>query len=91
MEALDVSRGENAEDQLVRFIDHRARQNGEERPEEVMYAESVRRYHSRRRKEIAAQWYAYHSDQAERLRRSMTVLVAFHEEKARQLLEEGSA
>jgi len=87
VEALDVNRGEHAEGQLVRFIDHRARQNGEQRPEEVMYAESVRVYHARRRKEKAALWYGYHMDQAERLRRSMTALAEHHERQATNLLE----
>ncbi len=74
--------------QIDAFIERRSRQNPEQRPEEVMYAESARRYHSRRRKEMAAQWYAYHADQAERLRRTMEPLVAFHEARAAALCEE---
>ena len=73
--------------QIDAFIERRSRQNGQERPEEEMYAESVRRYHGRRRKEIAAQWYGYHMDQAARLRRTMTNLVEFHERQATKLLE----
>ncbi len=72
---------------IDRMIERRSRQSGEERPEEAMYAESVRRYHARRRQEIRAEWYAYHADQAERLRRSMTVLVEHHETQAMKLLE----
>ena len=74
---------------LDRLIERRSRREPTPDELEPSYAESVRRYHSRRRKEIRAEWYAYHADQAERLRRSMTALVAFHEAKARQLLEEG--
>ncbi len=82
---------EAAEAELNRFIDRRAETLGQERPEEVMYAESVRRHHARRRKEIRAQWYAYHADQAERLRRTMEPLIAFHEARAAALLEGGDA
>lgn len=57
---------------------------------EELYAESVRRYHGRRRKENRAAWYAYHADQAERLRRTMEPLIAFHEARAKELLEEGA-
>jgi len=74
-----------------RFIDRRAEKNGQGRPEEAMYAESVRRYNARRRQEIRAQWYAYHADQAERLRRTMEPLIAFHEARAAALLEGGDA
>jgi hypothetical protein len=52
-----------------------------------MYAESVRVYHARRRQEIAAQWYAHHMDQAERLRRTLGHLIAHHETQATKLLE----
>ncbi len=56
-----------------------------------MYAESVRAYNARRLKERRAAWYGYHLDQAERLRRRMEGLVAFHEERAQQLLQEGTS
>jgi len=80
-----------ADAQIDAFIERRSRQHGEQRPEEVMYAESVRRYNARRRQEIRAQWYAYHADQAERLRRTMEPLIAFHEARAAALLEGGDA
>ncbi len=76
---------------IDRMIERRSRQSGQERPEEVMYAESVRVYNARRRQEIGAQWYAYHADQAERLRRTMEPLIAFHEARAAALLEGGDA
>ena len=80
-----------ADAQIDAFIERRSRQSTEQRPEEVMYAESVRRYNAARSKERRAEWYAYHADQAERLRRSLTVLVAFHEAKAQQLLSENES
>ena len=82
---------ESVDKELDAFIARRSRQSTEQRPEEVMYAESVRRYHARQRKEMAAQWYAYHADQAERLRRTMEPLIAFHEARAAALLEGGDA
>ena len=72
---------------LDRLIERRSRQNGEERPEEVMHAASVRRYHAQRRRELDAERYRYHLDHADRLRRSMTALVEFHERQAMKLLE----
>ncbi len=86
---MEVAQTEMIEKELDAFIERRSRRDPTPDELEPSYAESVRRYHSRRRKEIRAEWYAYHADQAERLRRSMTVLVAFHEAKAQQLLEEG--
>ncbi len=80
-----------ATDQLDLLIERRAEKNGEKRPEEVMYAESVRAYNARRLKERRAAWYGYHLAQAERLRRRMEGLVAFHEERAQQLLQEGTS
>jgi len=59
----------------------------EAREREEMYAESVRRYNARRRRENSARWYAYHTEQAERLRRTLEPLIAFHEAKARKLAE----
>ena len=82
---------EAAEAELNRFIDRRseaAEKNGEQRPEEVMYAESVRRYNAAREAERRAAWSDYHQGQAKRLRRVMTALVAFHEAKAQQLSSE---
>jgi len=54
----------------------------------MVWKSSVRRHNERRRKEIAAQWYAYHADQAERLRRTMEPLIAFHEARAAALCQE---
>jgi hypothetical protein len=87
VEAVDVSRAEIAEAQIRTFIERRAEKNGEERPEEEMYAASVRRYHSRRREEIAAAWCSYHQEQAARLERTAARLAASHRDAARKLME----
>ncbi len=70
---------------LDRLIERRSRQSGEQRPEEVMYADSVRRYHARRQEEIRAEWCAYHQQQAARHRRNLQALVEHHETRAASL------
>ncbi len=79
---------EAAEAELNRFIDRRseaAEKNGQERPEEVAYAESVRRYHARRRKEIAAAWFAHFCRMAENHAR----ISEDYERRAEELCKEG--
>ncbi len=66
------------------LIERRAKQAAVEDLWEV----SVRKDKERRDRWLRAEWYAYHVDQAERLRRTMTALVEDHEAKARKLMEE---
>lgn len=55
---------------LDRLIERRSRQNGNpERPAEAAWAESVRRYNAKNRKQIRREWYAYFRRIAESLRR----------------------
>ncbi len=76
-----------ATDQLDLLIERRARQNGEhERPAEVMYAESVRRYNSAKDAERRAEWAEFHRVQAERHRRTLEELASYHEAAARAAL-----
>ncbi len=85
---LDVDRDEQLERELSRIIERRSRQEPDRDEREESWKESVRAYNNARSKERRAQWYRHHMDQAERLRRSMTALVEFHEAKAQQLLSE---
>ncbi len=82
MEAIDT--------ELDRLISRRASQDRRQDPDELepSYAESVRRYNAARSKERRAEWYAYHADQAERLRRTLGRLIEHHEARAQQLLSE---
>ena len=82
MEALDT--------ELDRLISRRASQDRRPDPDELepSYIESVRRYNAAREAERRAEWYSYHLDQAERLRRTMEPLVALHEARAAALCEE---
>jgi hypothetical protein len=79
---------EAVDTELDRLIEKRSRRDPTLDVLEPSYAASVRRYHSRRRKEIAAQWYGYHLDQAERLERTAARLAASHRDAARKLMEE---
>jgi hypothetical protein len=82
VEALDT--------ELDRLISRRASQDRRPDPDELepSYIESVRRYNAAREAERRAEWYSYHLDQAERLRRTMEPLVALHEARAAALCEE---
>jgi hypothetical protein len=85
---VDVARTEAADAELVRMIEHRSKR-GEVDPDEIEpgYAESVRRYNSRRREELRAAWCAYHEGQAERHRIVLEDLIRHHEEQAAKLIE----
>jgi hypothetical protein len=72
----------DAIDQLAALIDKWAKQGDAERKREAMYAESVRRYHERRRERNRQLWRSYHLDQAERLERTAAELAASHRAKA---------
>jgi hypothetical protein len=84
---LDIARGEAIEKELEAFIERRSRQSGEERPEEVLYAQSVRRYHSRQSREIAAAWFAHFCRMAE----NHAKISEDYERRAEQLCQEGTA
>ncbi len=62
-----------------------------ERAPEELYAESVRRYQERRRKESRAAWASYHLNQAARLEATAAELAAFHRAQALALEESGDA
>ena len=86
---MDIARGEMVEKELDAMIERRARK-GEVDPDEQeeLWKESVRRYNARRREENRLAWHQYHQGQAERLRRTVEPLIAFHEESAARLCGE---
>ncbi len=87
---MDVAPGELVEHELDRLIEKRAlKASAEQRTIEELFAESTRIHQEQTRRENRARWYAFHVDQAERIRRTMTALIAEHEARASQLLEEG--
>jgi hypothetical protein len=85
---------EAAESQLERFISqrHEKRIASEgERQEEVLWMETVKAYNERERRQIRAEWYGWHCDQAQRHRRTLAALIAHHEGEAQKLLEDDEA
>jgi DNA-binding SARP family transcriptional activator len=79
---------EAAERQIDAFIERRSRK-GETDPDERedLWVESVRRFNKQQRRQIRAEWYGWHCDQAERHRRTLAALIARHEHEAEKLLE----
>jgi hypothetical protein len=77
----------DAMDQLDALIDRRAKQNAAEREREAMYADSVRRYHQRRREHNRRLWRTYHLERAECLERTAAELAASHRVKAKALAD----
>jgi hypothetical protein len=84
---VDIARGELVEKELDAMIVRRSHQKDPDEESEV-WQESVRRYHARRRDQMRAAWREYHQGQADRLRRTVGPLIAFHEERAEELCEE---
>ena len=85
---MDVAHVEAVEKELDAFIERRSRNGPDPDELEASYAESVRTYNAAREAERRSEWHSYHlGDQAERLRRTMTNLVEFHERQAMKLLE----
>jgi hypothetical protein len=72
------------------MIELRSRK-GEAHPEawSELWKASVAAYNARKREENRLAWCEYHQGQAERLRRTVGTLIAFHEEKAAQLEDRG--
>jgi hypothetical protein len=83
-----VARGEMVEAELNRMIEKRSRK-GEQDPNERedLWVESFRRYQERERRQMRAEWYGWHCDQAERHRRTLEALIAHHEDAAQKLCE----
>ena len=79
--------GEAVEQELDAFISRRHDQRQRTEDTDGVWQESVRRYEAARSEENRLAWRRYHEEQAERLRRTVGPLIAFHEERAAQILE----
>ncbi len=62
----------------------RMKEKGRDRPAEVLWAESVRRYDERCRNALRMQWFTYHSQQAKRHRALSNSIIRYHEAQARK-------
>ena len=88
---MDIAHGELVEKELDILIERRSRKGGADPEEqEELWKQSVRAYTARRREEMRAAWCEYHQSQAERLRRTVEPLIAFHEARAALLEAETS-
>lgn len=84
----EVANVEKVEHELNRLIERRAlKASGEQHAIEELWAASASAHREKTTRINRAAWYAYHLDQAERIRRSMTALIQSHEAKAAALLE----
>ena len=78
-----------ADMELGKLIDRLAQKNGASEERETLWAESVRAYHEKRRRELTEAWASYHREQAERLEKTAAELAAGHREKAQKLMIDG--
>ena len=77
-----------AEAQIDALVERRAAAGRDPDEEHDLWQRSVARDRERRRRELRAAWYRFHLDQAERLRRTLTMLIEAHEAAASKLLED---
>jgi hypothetical protein len=79
---------EAVDGELERLIAKRALRDRRPDPdaEHELWKASVRAYNTRTREARRISWHEYHRDQAERLRRAVAPLIAFHEGRAAELL-----
>ena len=79
---MDIAQGEKVEGELDTFIERRHEQRVRdegERAELEAWRASERRKEARRREENRLAWHDWHCEQAERHRRTLEHLVAYHE------------
>ena len=84
---------ETVDADLGRLISKRTSQDRRPDPDELDpgYVESARRYQERMHATARVEWHLHHVSQAERLRRTLGDLIAFHEAEAQKyLLEKGA-
>ena len=88
---MDTAKVNAIEGELDAFVakrhEKRVREEGE-RPHEALWAESERRYFEAQRRARETERYEYHRGQADRLRRTMGELVAYHESEAERYLQD---
>jgi hypothetical protein len=88
---VNIAKGEATEkelDQLITRRDEKRQQTEGERLEEELYEPSVRAWHLRQEAEKRSARFEYHRGQAERLRRTLGELVAYHESAAERYLQD---
>jgi hypothetical protein len=90
---VDVARADTVDLELDRLISRRASQD--RRPDrdenEELWKMSVRAHNASRREEMRMAWAEFHEGQAERLRRTLEPLIAFHEARAEKYAKQPNA
>lgn len=86
---MDVARADTVDLELDRMISKRASADRTPDPDErePSYAESVRRFNTRRRAANREAWVNFHRLQAQRHRRNLEDLITHHETQAARLCE----
>ena len=87
----DIGSGESVEKELDHLItrrDEKRRETEGHRPSEELWAQSVRAWRDRQEAEKRADRFECHRGQADRLRRTMGELVAYHEAAAERYLQD---
>jgi hypothetical protein len=77
------------EKELDGMIERRSRQKDPDEESELWQA-SVRAYEEKRQQAARLEWHLHHTGQAERLRRTLEDLVAFHKAEAEKYLPKGA-
>jgi hypothetical protein len=88
---VDISRSEWVEHELNRLIERRHDQRTAEeryRPSEELWQRSVKRYNAERDRQLRTEWTEYHRGQAARHRAVLKALIATHEARAANLMED---
>jgi hypothetical protein len=84
----DITQGEQVEGAIDEFIEKRHRQRVREegeRAQEEAWKESARKHAAKQRQQARLEWHLHHTDQAERLRRTLESLIEHHEREAEKL------
>jgi hypothetical protein len=87
---VEVStRGDQQIDTFIDRADKKRREEEGERAREMLWKASVARHNEQRRLQARYEWHLHHVGQADRLRRTLEDLIAYHEAAAEKLLDEG--
>jgi hypothetical protein len=85
---VDIARGETVESDLDRLIERRSAREIDPDEREEIWKATVRAYTARRREEMRAAWCEHHQGQAARHRAVLNALIATHEARAAELMED---
>jgi urease accessory protein UreF len=88
---VNITRSEGVEHELNRLIERCHDQRAAEerhKPSEELWQESVERYNAERDRQLRTEWTEYHRGQAECHSAVLKALIATHEARAAELIED---